>query len=95
MLFFIKSLWPGDTLWVHIGSGNGLFPDSTKPSAEQMFSIDLSSVRSNDIHIWAVSHEIPQPLITKISLKITYVKFHSYLPGANDLIQLTDSTSVI
>ena len=33
----------------------------------------------------AVSQEIPQPLTTKISLKITYIIFYSNLPGANEL----------
>ena len=29
---------------------------------------------------------MPQPVITKIHLKITYLKFHSNFPGANELI---------
>ena len=33
------------------------------------------------------SQQIPQPPITKIGLKITYPKFHSNLPGANELNQ--------
>ena len=33
-----------------------------------------------------ISQEIHQPSITKISLKMTYLKFHSNLPGANELI---------
>ena len=28
---------------------------------------------------------MPQPPITKIHLKITYLKFHSNFPGANEL----------
>ena len=35
----------------------------------------------------AVSREIPQPLTTKFSLKITDLKFTLNLPGANELIQ--------
>ena len=34
----------------------------------------------------AVSQEIPQPLTTKISLKITHLKFTLNLPWANELI---------
>ena len=34
----------------------------------------------------AISQEMPQPSITKIHLKITYLKFHSNFPGANELI---------
>ena len=37
--------------------------------------------------IWGViSQEASQPLVTKISFKITYQKFNSDLPGANELI---------
>ena len=38
------------------------------------------------IHITAISHEMPQPSITKIRLKVTCIKFHSNFPGANELI---------
>ena len=34
----------------------------------------------------AISQNILQPLITKISTKITYIKFISCLPGDNELI---------
>ena len=34
----------------------------------------------------AISHDIPQPSITELSLQITYVNFHSNHPGANELI---------
>ena len=71
---------------VNIGSGNGLLPDGTKPT---WTNIDLSSVRASGIHLRAISQEIPQPPITKISLKIIYVKFHSNLPGANELISFS------
>ena len=42
---------------------------------------DLSSVRSSDINLMAISEEIPQPSITKICSKITDLKFHLKLPG--------------
>ena len=35
-------------------------------------NVDLSSVRSIDIQLMTISQEMPQPLITKISLKNTY-----------------------
>ena len=50
--------------------------------------VDLSSVRSGDINLRAISKEKPQQSITKIILKITYLKFHSNFPGANELIRL-------
>ena len=49
-------------------------------------NVDWSSVKSSDNHIRATSQEIPQPSNTKIHLKITYIKFHSNFPGANELI---------
>ena len=61
--------------WVNIGSGDGLLPDGTKPLPEPMFA--LSSENTSDIHLRAISQEMHQPSITKISLKIIYVEFHS------------------
>ena len=52
-------------------------------------NVDWSSVKSSDIHMRAISQEMPQSSITKTSLKITYMKFHSNFLGANELkIQL-------
>ena len=42
-------------------------------------------MRSSDKHLKAIYQEIPQPWITGIILKITYLNFHSYLSGANEL----------
>ena len=39
----------------------------------------------SDNHLRAISPYITQPLTIKISLKITNLKFHSNLPGANEL----------
>ena len=69
-------------IWVNIGSGNGLLPDGIKPLPEPM----LTDYQSSDIHIRAISQEMLQSSITKIHLKITYLKFHSNFPGANKLI---------
>ena len=51
-------------IWVNIGSGNGLLPDSTKHLT--WTNIDRSLVKSSDIYIRAISKEMPQPSITKI-----------------------------
>ena len=45
----------------------------------------LPSVWSTHNHLRAISQEIPQPSVSKISLKITYKRFHLNLPGANVL----------
>ena len=37
------------------------------------------------IYIRAISQEMPQPAITKIRLKMKYLKFHSNFPAANGL----------
>ena len=79
----VNSLRPSDTHWRHmatkiyvnIGSVNGLLPDGTKPLPPGT-NVDLSSVRFCGIHMRTISQEIPQPSITKISLKSAYLKFH-------------------
>ena len=43
LIDMINSLWPSDAMWQHYirdndGSGNGLLPHSTKPSAETMLT---------------------------------------------------------
>ena len=68
-------------IWVDIGSGDGLLPDGTITWT----NVDLSLVKSIDIHIRTNSQEMPQLSITKICLKITCLKFHSNFPGANEL----------
>ena len=68
---------------VNIGSGNGLLHDGTKPFPEPMLTYHKYGPVT--IHMKAVSQEIPQPLITKVSLKTTHLKFTLNLPGANEL----------
>ena len=51
-------------------------------------NVDLSSVSSSGIHLRVILQEIPQPSVTEISMKITYLKFCSNLPGANELSPL-------
>ena len=74
-------------IWVNIGSGNGLLPDSTKPLPEPMLTDHQWS--PSDIHIRAISQEMPQPSVTKICLKITYLNLHLNFPGANELTAST------
>ena len=42
-------------------------------------------MKSSDIHIRAISQQMPPPSITKICLKITCLKFHSIFPGDSEL----------
>ena len=68
-------------LWVNIGSGNGLLPDGTKPLPEPM----LTDHQRSPVTSILISQEMPQPSTAKIHLNITYLKFHSNFPGANEL----------
>ena len=47
-----------------------------RPQAITWTNVDWSSVKSSDIHIRKFSQEISQQAITKIRLKITYLKFN-------------------
>ena len=54
-------------------------------------NVDLSSLRSSDVHLRPISLEISQPSVTKISLKIIFLRFYWNLPGANELNSITHS----
>ena len=66
----------------NFGSGNGFVPDGNKPLPEPMLTYLLGS---SDIHMNAISQEIPQSLISKINLKLTYPRFNSNLLEDNEL----------
>ena len=51
-------------------------------------NVGLSLVRSSDMHLRAVSHLIPLPPFTKSWLGVACIRFHSNLPGVNELIQI-------
>ena len=69
---------------VNTGSGNGLLPDGTKPLPEPMLTDHQWSPVTfilGQFHKRCYNHQS----LTKICLKITYLKFHSNFPGANEL----------
>ena len=43
----------------------------------------------------AISQDIPQPSIIEFRLKITYVNFHSNLPGGNELKQHMEASDTV
>ena len=43
-------------------------------------TVDLKSIRSFDIYLGAISHQIAQPSTIESSFKVTYRKFHLNLP---------------
>ena len=81
-----NSFWPSDVIWWQ-GSTSTLAQVMacylTAPS-HYLTNVDIS-VRSSGIHLRAILQEITQPSVTEISLKITYLKFHSNLPRVNEL----------
>ena len=67
--------------WINVGSANGLLHDALQPDeAITWTNVDLSSVKSSDNPLAAISQEIPEPSVTKIRLKIDCLKSHSNLP---------------
>ena len=67
--WWLNSLWPSATIW-------RCRTESTLTQVmawcrQYWINIDLLPVRSNNIHLRAISQEKPRPSITKISLKIT------------------------
>ena len=55
-------------------------------------NVGVSSVKSNDIHLRAISQEIPQASIINITLKIVYLQFHFNLKWTNEFKYLFIST---
>ena len=70
-------------IWVNTGSGNDLLPDGTKPLPEPVLAYQqwgpVTIIRGKS------SQATYHLSITKISLKITYLKVCSALPGINEL----------
>ena len=88
---WVDPLWPSDTIWQH-SSGSTWAQVKAFACWHQAINwsnVDSSSVRSSDINLRAISQEIPQPSITQISLKINGLRFYSYLPRDNELMQQT------
>ena len=69
-------------MWLHIGSGKGMFPDSTKPSHKAMLTRHQGVC---GIHIRAISNKILMISICKMTLKINFFKLQLHLPGPNEL----------
>ena len=52
-------------------------------------NVYLSSLRSSDFHLRAILLEISQPSVTKISMKMFFLRFCWNPPGANEVNQNT------
>ena len=83
----VNSLWPSDAIWQQ-GSRSTVVQVVacclTAPS-HYLNQCWLSSLRSSYVHLRAILLEISQQSVTKISLKIIFLRFYWNLPGANEL----------
>ena len=86
MYWSVNSLIPSDAIWQHRSKSAlaQVWLVAWRHQAITRTNVDLSSVRFCGVHVRTISQEIPQPSITKISLKSTYLKFHSNFSGANE-----------
>ena len=81
MPWTFNTLWPIDNIWRN-GSGSTLVQAMVCCLRHQAItgtSADFLLVQSSDINLRVISREIPQPSITKFSLKITCLTFCSNL----------------
>ena len=86
---WFNSLWSSDTLWwqrfgVNLGLGNGLLPVD-KPLLTTLIGLGT-------IHLGAISLEVLYISIYKTNLNITFLKLLPYLPGANELMELSQGS---
>ena len=83
----VNSLWLSDVIWRQ-KSGSALAQLMARcltASSHHLNHCWLLSVSSSDNYLRAISQMILQLSITIITLKITFLKFHSNLQGANEL----------
>ena len=83
--YVLYSFWPSDAIWWHRSGSTLVQLIDWRHKAITSTNVDVSSVRSSDIHLRIISKEISETSVTKISLKMSYLKFHSNLWGTNEL----------
>ena len=85
-----NSLWPSDAIWWHrYGSTLGQVMACCLTTQNQYLTQCWLNINvSSDHQLRAISREMPQPSITKVSLKIAFMIFHANLPGANELVKV-------
>ena len=84
--FVVNSLRPSDTIWrQRSGSTLAQVMACCQDIAwTNIFWLIISEVQWHSYQA-NFTRDIPQPSLTKIHLKITYLKFHSNFSGANEL----------
>ena len=83
----VLTLRPSDAIWWHESGSTfaqAITCSLTAPSHYQNQYWHIS-VKSSDIYLKVILHVIHWPSIIKICLNITYLKFHTNIPGANVL----------
>ena len=85
---WVNSLWPSDTIWRQ-RSGSTLAKvmvwclTALSHFKNQCWLV-IIEVQWHHVNIRAISQEMSQSSVTEICLKITYLKFQSNFPGANE-----------
>ena len=89
-IWLINSLWPNDAIWRH----------KSRSTLAQVMACCLTAPSHYLNQCWLIFSKVQwhsvegnltrdsSPSITKISLKITCLKFYSNLPGANEVIAI-------
>ena len=81
-------MWPGDAIWLW-WSWSTLVQVMTcclTAPSHYLNHCWVSSLRSGDIRLTAISLETSQPTVTEISLKIIFLRFYWNSPGTNKLM---------
>ena len=82
-----NSLWPIDAIWRQRSRSTLVQVMDWCLTAQSHYLNQcwLIIIVSNDAHLRAISLEMSQPSVTKISVKIIFLRFYWNLPGANEL----------
>ena len=83
---WLNSLWPSDAIWWQ-GSRSKLVQVMACCLTAPSHYLNQCWLIITDVHLRVISHKISQPSVTKISLKIVFLRFYWNLPGANELMQ--------
>ena len=94
---YVRPLWANGGIW-RWSSGSTLAQVImacclAAPSHYTWTKVDMSPVKSNGIHLMAISLEIHQASVSEINFEITDLKVHSNLPGPNELTLLVARSS--
>ena len=83
----VNSFWPSDAIWQHRIESNFMqvMACCLTPPSHYLNQFWLITSKVQSYHLMAIPQEMAQPPITKISLKMIYLKFSSNFPLAIEL----------